>query len=132
MLNNRGFTLIEMMFVLSLTIIISNIGFFYHRATITQEDQLALVRSTFDLARIHAIVDKETVKVEVSSQEIMIHSNSFNKTVSLNDGYHFINNHSFSYNDSGHIKIAKRIILQAPKKKYAFVFQLGSGTYYVE
>lgn len=84
----------------------------------------------FDEARAMAIVEKDTVKVSVSNHRIDLIGKE-NKTLNLEEGYQFLTNHTFTYNDHGRIKIAKTLVLKTPHHTRKFVFQLGSGAYYV-
>ena len=77
-----------------------------------------------------AIVEKDTVKVSVSNHRIVLFGKE-NKTLNLEEGYQFLTNHTFTYNDHGRIKIAKTLVLKTPHHTRKFVIQLGSGAYYV-
>ena len=78
------------------------------------------------------MVKHETVKVVCDSNRDEISSNQFEKEVVLANDYQFLNHYQFTFNASGHIKIAKTIRLSSPGKIYEFVFQLGSGAFYVK
>ena len=62
----KGFTVIEMLFVLSITIFLSSLCMTPHTRTIKEEEEIALIKAMFDEARAMAIVEKDTVKVSVS------------------------------------------------------------------
>lgn len=126
----KGFTVIEMLYVLSITIFLSSLCMTMHTRTINEQEEIALIKAMFDEARAMAIVEKDTVKVSVSNHRIDL-SGKENKTLNLEEGYQFLTNHTFTYNDHGRIKIAKTLVLKTPHHTRKFVFQLGSGAYYV-
>lgn len=127
-----GFTLVEMMLVLSLTLILASIGFVFHPPTIKSDQEILLLESAFKNARMKACALKEKQTIDVNDQDIYIYDTHDDTHLSLPRGYHFLTNHTFSYNAAGHINKPKTLILQAPHRSYSFVFQLGSGTFYVE
>ena len=61
MLNNRGFTLIEMLFVVSIMIIISSFSFVYHKKTINTKEQVSLISGIFYEAKMRALVNKRNM-----------------------------------------------------------------------
>ncbi|WP_443624161.1 hypothetical protein, partial [Catenibacterium sp.] len=124
----KGFTVIEMLFVLSITIFLSSLCMTMHTRTINEQEEIALIKAMFDEARAMAIVEKDTVKVSVSNHRIDLIGKE-NKTLNLEEGYQFLTNHTFT--DHGRIKIAKTLVLKTPHHTRKFVFQLGSGAYYV-
>lgn len=126
----KGFTVIEMLFVLSITIFLSSLCMTMHTRTINEQEEIALIKAMFDEARAMAIVEKDTVKLSVSNHRIDLIGKE-NKTLNLEEGYQFLTNHTFTYNDHGRIKIAKTLVLKTPYHTRKFVFQLGSGAYYV-
>ena len=132
MLNNRGFTLIEMLFVVSIMIIISSFSFVYHKKNINTKEQVSLISGIFYEAKMRALVNKRKVICEVYQDKIVMNDNDYKKTVILNKGYFFRNRHMFSYNEKGHIKIAKTLVLRTPYNEVRFVFQVGSGVFYVK
>ena len=77
-----------------------------HTCTINEQEEIALIKAMFDEARVMAIVEKDTVKVSVSNHRIDLIGKE-NKTLNLEEGYQFLTNHTFTYNDHGRIKIAR-------------------------
>ena len=78
----KGFTVIEMLFVLSITIFLSSLCMTMHTRTINEQEEIALIKAMFDEARAMAIVEKDTVKVSVSNHRIDL-SGKENKTLNL-------------------------------------------------
>lgn len=132
MYTEHGFTLIEMMLVLSLITSMSLLVMMQRPVTISTQDEIIAISQTFDQARMYALTHKETVKIAVTKHQINLSSAHYQQTYRLHKPYAFTNSHSFSYNSSGHIKIAKTLKLKTPDGSKSFVFQLGSGAYYVQ
>ena len=130
-MHHKGFTMIEMVFVLSLTLIISSLCCVYHPVHIREENEIMMIRHCFDIAHVQALAYKEKVTVNVTSKTIDVSSAHYSNKIGLNQSYKFLTSHSFTYNSMGHIKTAKTLSLQTPDHVLKFVFQVGSGIYYV-
>ena len=126
----KGFTVVEMLFVLSITIFLSSLCLSLHTRNISEEEEIQLIKALFDEARVMAIVNKKTVKVAVTSRQVDLIGDD-SKTIQLEQGYRFLTSHMFTFNEYGHIKIAKTLVLKTPDHLKKFVFQLGSGAFYV-
>ena len=130
MLNNKGFTLIETLFVISiltimLTFSISIRPFRQDNQSIISDISLFLLQ-----AKTSSMIYKEKVEIEFDDNQIQAISSHFNETYILSDGY--FSSHSFSYNKQGHIVNPKTIYVYLDNMKYKFVYQIGAGCFYVE
>lgn len=85
----KGFTVIEMLFVLSITIFLSSLCMTMHTRTINEQEEIALIKAMFDEARAMAIVEKDTVKVSVSNHRIDLIGKE-NKTLNLEKAISFL------------------------------------------
>lgn len=132
MLNRKGFTLVEMLLSLSVILILSAFCFTCRLPKVSDDEELNLIVNVLTYARMHASTKKETTDVDVSDKSLHIYSEHMNREIHLGQGYRFLACHHFSYNNTGRIKHAKTIKLETPHKRYDFIFQLGSGTFYVE
>ncbi len=130
--DSTGFTLIEMIMVLSITLIISSFGFMYRAPSIKEDSEIHLITGSLYLARMHASVNKEKVTLEILPSEMNITSKTLERHIKLSPGYLFITRHTCTFNTKGHIKIAKTLRLKTPKTMRKIVLQLGSGSFYVE
>jgi len=130
-MSRKGFTLVEMMVVLSVTLVTAAIGMCYRPARVPVDQEVRLLEAFFLEARARALAEKDTVSVRVSGDEVAASSSGWDDEITLSSGYRFTTAHSFSYNAKGHIKIAKTLKLKTPEGTLKFVFQLGSGTFYV-
>ncbi len=130
MLNNKGFTLIETLFVLSILTIM--LTFSLSIKPFKQDNQSVISDISLFLlqAKTSSMIYKEKVKIEFDDNEIYASSSHFNKRYILNNGY--FSSHSFSYNKQGHIVNPKTIYVYLDNMKYKFVYQIGAGCFYVE
>lgn len=131
MLINKGFTLIETLFVLLIICILSTISMTVVIPQQSDESTMTEISQFFYQAQLHSIVHKETTNVDISSHKINIHSYNLSKEYHLPQNTS-LQNHQFSFNSLGHISKAKTITFHGKKQDYHFVFQIGSGSFYVE
>jgi prepilin-type N-terminal cleavage/methylation domain-containing protein len=130
--DHHGFTLIEMIFVLAITVVLASFGFLFHTPHVSDEDEIRMVSNIFSQARLQACAMKERQYVVCKDDDLQVSSTSGTIHITLNKGYHFVEDHDFYYSNKGHIRKPKTVYLKSPSDKiYAFVFQLGSGTFYV-
>lgn len=133
MRNNHGFTMIEMVFVLAVTIVLASFGFTFHTPSVSDEDEIHLLSNIFNHARMQACALKEKQTVECRGTDLYVYDSHDERHITLANGFRFLTAHKFSYNGNGRIKTAKTIRLKSPSNKiYRFVFQVGSGTFYVQ
>ena len=121
-----------MLLSLSVILILSAFCFTCRLPKVSDDEELNLIVNVLTYARMHASTKKETTDVDVSDKSLHIYSEHMNREIHLGQGYRFLACHHFSYNNTGRIKHAKTIKLETPHKRYDFIFQLGSGTFYVE
>lgn len=131
MWNNRGFTLIETLFVLMIICLLSTLSMSFHQPVKKDESVIQEISNFFLEAKLEAMVHKMTVKVEVDEKRIIYSSMDSHKTYELEDDCSF-EYHQFSFNEFGHIKGAKTLNYHHKSNTYHFVFQVGSGYFYVE
>ncbi len=101
-----------------------------HTRTIKEEEEIALIKAMFDEAEGDGYSGKRYSKGVCINHRVDLIGKE-NKTLNLEQGYTFLTNHTFTFNDHGHIKIAKTLVLKTPHHTKKFVFQLGSGAYHV-
>ena len=124
MFQNKGFTLIEMLLVISIILTLSVLSFpFMNTKTIyiTDECVKKQIGMIINQAKSKAIISHEKVSLIVSKQEISFIDHQKKYRVVLPNNYFF--------NNIGNINQANHIDLIAPKKKYTLIFHLGAGDY---
>lgn len=131
MSNNHGFTLIEMLFVFFIILMLSTLTMTLHIPQKTDTHHIQDISSCLYQAKLNSIIHKETTDVTFDDSSLLIESDHYSYQYTLDQGRSFENYH-FSYNDLGHIKKAKTVHFYGKDKNYAFVFQVGSGSFYVQ
>ena len=130
MLNKKGFTLIECMFVMSVSVIMIVLSFYIRTIPLNHNVIINDISLFINQAKTHAMIYKEKVNIYFAESSIQVNSIHLNDSYELRQG-HF-SKHSFSYNENGHIVYPKSVNLYINNKVYKFVFQIGSGMFYVE
>lgn len=131
MLTNRGFTLIETLFVLAIMCILLTLTMTLHTPVKKEEAYLQEISNFFYEAQLYAMTSKETVKVSVDHQKIIYSAHHIHQEYQLQDGCYF-DDYVMTFNEYGHIKSAKTLTYHHFSDVYRFVFQVGSGCFYVE
>ena len=132
MFQNKGFTLIEMLLVISIILTLSVLSFpFMNTKTIyiTDECVKKQIGMIINQAKSKAIISHEKVSLIVSKQEISFIDHQKKYKVVLPNNYFFNNIKEIYFNKDGNINQANHIDLIAPKKKYTLIFYLGAGDY---
>lgn len=132
MFQNKGFTLIEMLLVISIILTLSVLSFpFMNTKTIyiTDEYVKKQIGMIINQAKSKAIISHEKVSLIVSKQEISFIDHQKKYRAVLPNNYFFNNIKEIYFNKDGNINQANHIDLIAPKKKYTLIFHLGAGDY---
>lgn len=87
--NCGGFTLVELMLVLSLTLVLASIGFLFHPPTLNSDAEIRLLVSTFKKACMKACALKEKQTVDVSDRDVYVYDTHYDCHLRLPYGYHF-------------------------------------------
>lgn len=130
-LTNRGFTLIETLFVLLVICLLMTISMTLHIPSKTENMRIDEIVLFLKEAQLYAMTSKEMVKVSFDYQIIRYESLSLQKEYHLDENTYF-DAYSFTFNNEGHIKTAKTVWYHTPLQDYAFVYQIGSGYFYVQ
>lgn len=131
MLTDKGFTLIETLFVLFIVCMLSMISMTLHMPKKSDNVQLKEVVSFLNEAKLTAMTYKHTVTLKFSGSTVSYQCISKQKNYELGENVYF-ENQQMTFNDFGNIKGAKTVVLHTSHKNYRFVYQVGSGCFYVE
>ena len=118
MFQNKGFTLIEMLLVISIILTLSVLSFpFMNTKTIyiTNECVKKQIGMIINLAKSKAIISHEKVSLIVSKQEISFIDHQKKYRAVLPNNYFFNNIKEIYFNKDGNISQANHIDLIAPK-----------------
>ena len=132
MFQNKGFTLIEMLLVISIILTLSVLSFpFMNKKKIytTDETVKKQIEMIINQAKSKAITSHEKVDLIISNKEISFFDDQQKYSVILPDDYSFNNIKEIYFNKDGNINQANHIDLITPKKNYTLIFHLGAGDY---
>ncbi|MCD7950855.1 MAG: type II secretion system GspH family protein [Erysipelotrichaceae bacterium] len=131
MLTKRnGFTLIETLFVLFIMCILFSLSLNLHMPSINDDIILDEVSQFLNEAKLVAMTSKETVTVKVSGHSLSYSSEDNDNQLSLDEIT--FETYQFTLNSMGNIKTAKTLNCKVNQNSYRFVYQLGSGYFYVQ
>ena len=131
LMNKDGFTLIEMLFVLLIVCMISSLSLAIRIPHKTDTICIQEISHFFYNAKLDAMIYKEQILIDINNQIISYTVNEKSVHYQLSEGMYF-DNHHFSFNEYGHIQGAKSLTFHGSSHDYTFVFQVGSGSFYVE
>lgn len=135
MFPTKGFTLIEMIFVLAIIISLTFITLPYcHQQTIGQDiDMIEYhISSIINEAKANALVSHQKTALIFTDHTISFQKNEKTVSYTLPDECYFSNIIPVSFNENGNINKANHVILNCKGKSVKLVFHLGSGDYYFE
>lgn len=130
MLTNKGFTLIEILFVLFIICILFTITMTLNMPQKKIENDIQEISHFIRAAQIDAMRYKQTATLIFANDHLSYSYQDKQYEYDLRDQLRF-EEHQLTFNESGGIKSAKSVSLYTEDKQYQFVFQLGSGCFYV-
>ena len=131
MLKIKGYTLIEMLYVLSVVTVMMLIGISNYEFQMSDEIIVEQITQFFKESKTYAIANHCNVNISIRKDCIIRNSNQYLDQLSLKKGY-FSKDYDFHFNHNGNIKTARTISYFSENYKYDFVFQVGSGSFYVK
>lgn len=131
MLTNKGFTLIETLFVLFIICILFTITMTLKMPQKKIERDIQEMSHFIRSAQIDAIRYKQTSILSFSRDKVSYSYQDKEYEYLLRDGLSF-EEHQLTFNRNGGIKNAKTVSLYTEGQQYQFVFQIGSGCFYVK
>ncbi|MEG0275506.1 MAG: competence type IV pilus minor pilin ComGD [Coprobacillus sp.] len=130
MLTNKGFTLIETLFVMFIICVLFTITMTLRMPEKKIEKDVQEISHFIKAAQIDAMRYKQTSTLLFSHDKVEYSYLDKDYEYILRDNLHF-DEHQLTFNSTGGIKGAKTVTLHINDKQYEFVFQVGSGCFYV-
>ena len=125
----KGFTLIEMLFILQIICILELFVLPYaNKNIVSSEVVIQNIYLMIENARMDAIHHHQTIELEFLNHSI--HRN--NLLIYENSNVLFDDSVNISFNNKGHIRQAKTVYFSINKKEYKLIFNLGQGVYRIE
>lgn len=131
MLNKKGFTLIESLLVISIMIIISTLTLTFNVKVGDERKIIDQVECFINDSKLNAMRYKKKTTLQFDQNAIYYNDGEHSSQLQLPKQFSF-EKYSLTWNSNGNIKTAKRVSLTTNKHVYSFVFQVGSGSYYVQ
>lgn len=134
MLGKKGFTMVEMLFVLSIMIVLSVFTLHFsisNRPKITIEQQCSQIISLLEEAKTLALTSHNQVDINISSNQISYSQGNKSRTLLLNFSYYFKYYYDFHFNKNGNISSGGRIELGNTNEIKTIILNVGSGAFYV-
>ena len=135
MQNNQGFTMVEVLFCLSIIIVLSS---FTITLSIQKKDvssielEFSKVQSILEEAKTVALKTHQQVNIEIEHDSIYYQTNDMQRTVVLSNTYYFDNIKEIYFNDKGNINQGNTISLCNQTLCKSIVFNVGSGDFYLK
>lgn len=134
MLGKKGFTMVEMLFVLSIMIVLSVFTLHFsisNRPKIAIEQQCNQIISLLEEAKTLALTSHNQVDINISSNQISYSQGNKSRTLLLNFSYYFKYYYDFHFNKNGNISSGGRIELGNTNEIKTIILNVGSGAFYV-
>lgn len=134
MLGKKGFTMVEMLFVLSIMIVLSIFTLHFsisNRPKIAIEQQCSQIISLLEEAKTLALTSHNQVDINISSNQISYSQGNKSRTLLLNFSYYFKYYYDFHFNKNGNISSGGRIELGNTNEIKTIILNVGSGAFYV-
>lgn len=134
MLGKKGFTMVEMLFVLSIMIVLSVFTLHFsisNRPKIAIEQQCSQILSLLEEAKTLALTSHDQVDINISSNQISYSQGNKSRTLLLNFSYYFKYYYDFHFNKNGNISSGGRIELGNTNEIKTIILNVGSGAFYV-
>ena len=134
MLGKKVFTMVEMLFVLSIMIVLSVFTLHFsisNRPKIAIEQQCSQIISLLEEAKTLALTSHNQVDINISSNQISYSQGNKSRTLLLNFSYYFKYYYDFHFNKNGNISSGGRIELGNTNEIKTIILNVGSGAFYV-
>ncbi|MCD8027839.1 MAG: type II secretion system GspH family protein [Erysipelotrichaceae bacterium] len=130
LIKKNGFILIETLFVLFIMCILFSLSLNLHMPSVSDDFILNEASQFLNEAKLVAMTTKNTVTVNVSDSNLSYTSEDNDNQLTLDEIT--FETYQFTFNNKGNIKTAKTIKCKINQKSYRFIYQLGSGYFYVQ
>lgn len=129
-----GFTLIEVIFTISIIIILSLFTLNFAISSPPQlsiEQQCSKVIALLEDAKTRALINHEQIDILIETDRI---SYNYQKDfiVKLNENYYFQDSLELYFNKNGNVNSGNHLNICNQKECRSIIFNVGSGTFYVK
>ncbi|MEQ2626402.1 competence type IV pilus minor pilin ComGD [Faecalibacillus faecis] len=132
MFQNKGFTMIEMLFVLSIIVSITLLTipyYFTHQNNYNFENVQKQIGMMIDQAKQESLISHQRIDLCFTKKEVYYLKDEQKISFQLPDKFYFDKIKEVYFKKNGNINQANHIVLSNNQKKIKIVFHLGSGEY---
>ena len=119
MYDDSGFTLIEVVFTISIILILS---------TIT----LHFVISLLEEGKSRAMINHEQINIVIQTKQISYNGQKDQRTLTINDNYYIDDYYEFHFNHNGNISSGGHLKICSSNGCKSIILNVGSGAFYVK
>lgn len=132
MLQNKGFTMVEMIFVLSIILILSSFTLYNCKRNFKPSYSIVKnnISAVIDEAKDTALTQHQRIDLQFTAHKIQFVYNDKCINYLLPSGYYFDHLQEVYFNPYGSINQANHINLCFENSTHMIVFHLGAGDYY--
>lgn len=135
MFQNKGFTLVETIFVLAIIISLTFITLPYYHPQ-TYNDDLNIIKynisSIINNAKACSLDFHQKIDLVFTSDSVSYQNDGKTISYKLPEQCYFSDIKNIHFNENGNINKANHIILHCKNKDIRLIFHLGSGDFYFE
>lgn len=135
MQGSRGFTLIEVVFTISIIIVLSTFTLHYvinSQPKITLEQQCDLIVRLLEESKSVAILKHQQIDIEISSNKIGYYGEAVERVIILNEHYYIDDGYDFHFNRNGNISSGGHLNICSYDRCKSIILNVGSGAFYVK
>ena len=135
MQTNKGFTMVEMIFVLFITIIISSFTLYNFNGQKNDVPFKEVEQEIIDIveqAKVLSINNHSKIILEFETKKLSFSFENETTSYNLPEGYHFEAIKEIYFNENGNINEGNHIDIVSTKETKQLVFNLGAGDYYIK
>lgn len=135
MQSNKGFTLVEMIFVLFVITLLTMLSFTFSRTSVRKPQVKEIyheISSIIEEARSVALSTRSRVDLQITEYTIGYQSSQQSRSITLPKGVFFILSKTIYFNKKGTVNQGNRIALQVDNQQYNIIFNVGSGNFYLQ
>ena len=134
MQDKHGFTLIEVVFTISIIIILSVFSLHFAITTppcLSIDQQCKQIIALLQEAKTQALLNHERIDILIDHNRIS-YDNQGEQKIELDRNYYFQNSFELYFNENGNINKGNHLTICNQNDCRSIVFNVGSGTFYVK
>ena len=135
MYDDSGFTLIEVVFIISIILILSTITLHFvinSKPVISLQQQCQQVISLLEEGKSRAMINHEQINIVIQTKQISYNGQKDQRTLTINDNYYIDDYYEFHFNHNGNISSGGHLKICSSNGCKSIILNVGSGAFYVK